>query len=166
MKVEIVNSFLTASFSVLNMVLGTVPKRGPVGVQANSFTNHQINIVCGVTGNLQGHIILGMGETTANRVASAMAGKSLKVFDSFVASAIAELGNMISGNALMSLSESGFVCDITPPTIIRGANVEISTLEIPSISIHLETECGSLTVTVGLAEASSNAGLVRTSRAS
>src|SRR5262249_27973060 len=88
----------------------------------------------------------------ANRIASVMAAKPLKVFDSFVASAVAELGNMISGNALMALSDSGYVCDITPPTIIRGANVEITTIDIPAISIHLDTGHGEMVVTVSLCE--------------
>jgi len=157
MRAEFINPFLTASYTVLNMVLGTLPTKGPIGAQTNGMTSHQINIVCGVTGDLHGQIILGLGQTTANRVASIMSGQSLKVFDAFVASAIAELGNMISGNALMSLSEGGYVCDITPPTIVRGTSVEISTHQIPSICINLITECGDIAVTVGLCEAAGSA---------
>lgn len=166
MRAEFINPFLTASFSVLNMVLGTLPTKGPIGAQNDGKTSHQVNIVCGVTGHLHGQIILGMGQTTANRIASAMSGQPLKVFDHFVASAIAELGNMISGNALMSLSESGFVCDITPPTIIRGSSVEISTHHIASICINLSTEFGDLTVTVGLCEAAESAAKSCLSKAS
>lgn len=157
MRAEFINPFLTASYTVLNMVLGTFPTKGPIGAQTNGKTSHQINIVCGVTGALHGQIILGMGQTTANQIASMMSGQSLKLFDAFVASAIAELGNMISGNALMSLSDAGYVCDITPPTIVRGTSVEISTHQIPSICINLITDCGDLAVTVGLCEASSGA---------
>jgi chemotaxis protein CheX len=74
----------------------------------------------------------------------------VKVFDQLAASAIAELGNMISGNAMLHLSEAGYVCDITPPTIIQGSNVKISTLAIPAIVIPMETAQGQLFVTVGL----------------
>ena len=49
---------------------------------------------------------------------------------------------MISGNAMQHLSESGWVCDITPPTIIRGTNVKISTISIPAIVIPLDTGAG------------------------
>jgi chemotaxis protein CheX len=159
MKAEYINPFLTASYSVLGMVLGTMPEKGPVNVKPNHTTNHQVNVVCGVTGRLHGQIILGMCQTTANRLASIMAGQPCKFFDSFVASAVAELGNMISGNALMGLSEAGYICDITPPTVVRGANVEISTLDIPTISIHLETGHGEVVVTVGLNESATPARL-------
>jgi chemotaxis protein CheX len=152
MKADYINAFLTASYSVLGMILGSMPEKGPVKAQPRNTTSHQVNVVCGVTGHLHGQIMLGMCQTTANRIASQMAGKPLKVFDSFVASAIAELCNMISGNALMGLSEAGFICDITPPTIIRGANVEITTLNIAAITIHLGTTYGELAVTVCLSE--------------
>src|SRR4051812_36018948 len=108
MKAEFINPFLTASYSVLATVLGQMPERGPVNVQPHVTTNQQVNVVCGVTGRLHGQIILGMCQTTANRLASVMYGTPCKFFDSFVASAVAELGNMISGNALMGLGEAGY----------------------------------------------------------
>lgn len=159
MNVNFMNPFLTASYNVLNAVLGTVPQKEALTAQPNNDTNHQVNVVCGVTGDLQGLIVFGMRESTANRIASVMAGQSLKIYDSFVASAVAELANMISGNAMTGLSESGFVCDITPPTIVHGANVAISTLDIPTVSIHLETGCGELAVRVSLMQSDKGAKL-------
>jgi chemotaxis protein CheX len=150
MNANTVNPFLTAAYNVLNSVLGKVPEKEAMTAQPNITTSHQVNVVCGVTGDMQGMIVFGMGETTANRIASVMAGQALKVYDSFVASAVAELGNMISGNALMGLSENGIVCDITPPSIVHGANVMISTLDIPTVSIHLETGCGELAIRISL----------------
>jgi chemotaxis protein CheX len=106
--------------------------------------------VCGVTGQIQGSVIYGMSLTTADQIASAMIGQPIKQFDQLAASAIAELGNMISGNAMLQLSEAGFICDITPPTVIRGSKVEISTLAIPAVVIPLEVTQGDITITVGL----------------
>ena len=150
MKVEYINPFVVASFSVLEMVLANRPVKGDLAMQPATFTSQQCNVVCGVTGQVHGQVIYGMSLTTADKIASAMLGQAIKVFDQLAASAIAELGNMISGNAMLHLSESGFVCDITPPTIIRGTNVKISTLSIPAIVIPVTTEQGELSITVGL----------------
>ncbi len=57
---------------------------------------------------------------------------------------------MISGHAMQFLSEAGWTCDITPPTIMRGTNVKISTVSIPSIVLPLTLEQGQLFVTIGL----------------
>ena len=119
-------------------------------MQPATFTSQQCNVVCGVTGQAHGQVIYGMSLTTADKIASAMLGQPIKTFDQLAASAIAELGNMISGNAMSKLSEVGYVSDITPPTIIRGTNVKISTLSIPAIVIPLDTVQGELFITVGL----------------
>jgi chemotaxis protein CheX len=150
MKAEYINPFVQASFSVLETVLGAAPVKGDLAAQPTIFTSQQCNVVCGVTGQVQGQVIYGMSLTTADRVASAMLGQTIKTFDALAASAIGELGNMISGNAMQHLSEAGWVCDITPPTLMRGSNVKISTISIPSIVIPLTVEQGQIFVTIGL----------------
>ena len=150
MKSEYINPFVTASFSVLEMVLGQAPEKGTLAMQPAIFTSQQCNVVCGVTGHAQGQVIYGMSLATADKIASAMLGQKIKTFDQLAASALGELGNMISGNAMQGLSEAGWICDITPPTIMRGTNVKISTLSIPALVIPLTLAQGKLFVTVGL----------------
>lgn len=150
MKVEYINPFLTGATSVLEIVLGETPARQGLSVQPQIFTSEQCNVVCGVTGQAQGQVIYGMSLTTADKIASHMLGEPIKTFDALAASAIAELGNMISGSAMGQLSEAGYVCDITPPAIIRGSKVEISTLSIPAVIIKLDTNMGPLSITVSL----------------
>jgi chemotaxis protein CheX len=150
LKVEYINPFVIASFSVLEMVLGNKPVKGELAMQPTTFTSQQCNVVCGVTGQVQGQVIYGMSLSTADRIASTMLGQPIKVFDQLAASAIGELGNMISGHAMQHLSESGWICDITPPTIIRGQQVRISTISIPAIVIPVSLEQGDMSITVGL----------------
>jgi len=150
MKAEYVNPFVQASFSVLEMVLGARPIKGEMAVQPTTFVSQQCNVVCGVTGQVQGQVIYGMSLTTADKIASTMLGQTIKTFDALAASAIGELGNMISGNAMQFLSEAGWICDITPPTIMRGKNVQISTISIPAIVIPMTLNEGQLYVTIGL----------------
>ena len=150
MKVEYINPFLAGASSVLEMVLGETPIKQSLSAQATSFTSEQCNVVCGVTGQAQGQVIYGMSLTVADKIASHMLGEPIKTFDALAASAIAELGNMISGNAMSGLASAGYICDITPPAIIRGAKVEISTLNIPAVVIKLMTGKGLISITVGL----------------
>jgi chemotaxis protein CheX len=77
-----------------------------------------------------------------------MLGSPVKTFDSMAASAIAELANMIAGNALMQLSETGIECDLAPPVVLKGTNVKISTWPEPSIVVPFITERGTLSITV------------------
>ncbi|MFN7015774.1 MAG: chemotaxis protein CheX [Fimbriimonadales bacterium] len=152
MKAEYINPFVSAAIEVFQMMLGSMPQRGQLSARRGIFTSQQCNIVLGVTGQLEGMIIYGMSLVTADKVAYQMLGTTIRTFDELAASAIAELGNMISGNALTKLSNAGYRCNLSPPSIIRGSSVRISTLEIPTLVVPLITDWGNLEINVGLQE--------------
>jgi len=79
-----------------------------------------------------------------------MIGHTIVTFDRLAASAIAELGNMITGNAMTLLAEQGYRCDITPPSIVRGASVSIDTIVSPALVVPLCIEHGQIELTVCL----------------
>lgn len=137
MKVQYVSPFAEAAVSVMAMTMGVQPERGQLAARPQMFTTQQINVCCGITGAVRGHVIYGMSMKVADGVASLMIGQTIATFDALAASAIAELGNMISGNAMSLLAAQGYECDITPPTIIRGTNVKIAVVDIPALSIPL-----------------------------
>jgi chemotaxis protein CheX len=94
-----------------------------------------------------------MSLTTADKIASHMIGQPIRTFDALAASAIAELGNMITGNAAALLAEKGYTCDISPPSIIRGSNVKISTVNTPALVVPITLgEFGDLEINVSLQE--------------
>ncbi len=140
MKVEYVSPFVSATVTVMEMLLGSKPERGQLTARPQMFTTQQVNIVCGITGDVEGQVIYGMSVTTADRIASKMLGSPVVTFDQLAASAIAELGNMISGNSVTLLAGQGYHCDITPPTIVKGSNVKISTLDIPALVIPMRVD--------------------------
>lgn len=152
MKVEYINPFVRAAFTVLQQLTGSTPNKGQLSMRPTVFTSQQCNVICGVTGTIAGQVIYGMSLMTADKLASVMLGQPVKTFDQLAASAIAELGNMITGNASSNLSEAGYVTDITPPTIIRGKDVKITTLHIPALVIPIITEQGEVELTVSLTE--------------
>lgn len=150
MKVEYVNPFVTATVKVLEAVLMETPVRGELKALPAIFTSEQLNVTVGITGDVQGSAIFGMSLTSADRIASKMIGAPIKTFDQLAASAIAELSNMISGNALSLLSEAGYTCDIAPPTLVHGTDLQISTLSIPSIVAPFTLSQGGFKLTIGV----------------
>ncbi len=152
MKADYINPFVVAAFEVFQMMLGVTPQRGQLSARRGIFTSQQCNIVLGVTGQLEGMIIYGMSIFTADKIASQMLGVTIRTFDELAASALGELGNMISGNALTKLASAGYNCRLSPPSLIRGTNVRISTLEIPTLVVPLIMDMGEIEINVGLLE--------------
>ncbi len=82
-----------------------------------------------------------------------MGGQEMSEFDELARSAIAELSNMITGNAATLLAESGFECDISPPTVLEGREVRVTTVE-RTLCIPVDTAHGQIDIIVGLEDAS------------
>ncbi len=153
MKVEYVTPFVQAAMSVMQTLLNVTPERGQLSARPQVFTSQQVNIVCGITGEVEGQVIYGMSIIAADKIASLMLGTQVVTFDQLAASAIAELGNMISGNSMTLLAGQGYTCDITPPTIVKGSNVKISTLDIPALVIPMKLAgVGDFEINVSLQE--------------
>ena len=153
MKVDHINPFIAAAISVLRSVLRVEPERGSVSARQSMFTTKQCNVIAGIAGALEGQVIYGMSLITADRIATQMLAHPVVTFDQMAASAVAELGNMITGNAATLLAEAGIRTTITPPAILRGTNVRVSTLDIPALAIPLSLgELGEFEVTVSLRE--------------
>jgi chemotaxis protein CheX len=57
---------------------------------------------------------------------------------------------MISGKALHAMSDAGHICDLAPPTVIRGNSVQITTANVPAIVIPLSVSHGTVSLTVSL----------------
>jgi chemotaxis protein CheX len=152
MNVKLVNPFIMATFSVYEMVLGEMPTKGQIGIQPTCSTISDINVVLGLTGDVTGNVVFGMCQQTALRISSKMTFQELKVLDPLAKSAIAELCNMVSGNALQELADQGFICDITPPSLIKGSNVEINLMAAPALRLPVHTSFGEVLLTVALSE--------------
>lgn len=153
MKVQYINPFVCAAFSVIETLIAVKPEKGPLTARPAVFTSQQCNVMTGVTGQIEGQVIYGMSLITADKMASAMLGQPVRTFDQLAASAIGELGNMITGNASSVLSDANIICDITPPSIIRGTNVKISTLNIPALVVPvILADIGEIEIIVSLQE--------------
>lgn len=154
MKVEFVTPFVQAAISVLGQIVGAAPERGPLSARPQVYTTQQLNVVCGITGSIEGNVIYGMPIITADRIASKMLGQPIVTFDALAASAISELGNMISGNSATIIASQGRTVDITPPTIVKGSNVKITSVNVPALMIPLRLEgIGEIELNVSVREA-------------
>jgi len=155
-KVELVNAFVDAARSVLETEVAATVNRGPLALRASAYTTRPITVLIAVTGKVQGIVLYSMSEQTALRIVSTMMGQPFEEFDELAQSGIAEMGNVITGSASIVLAEAGFPSKISPPTLIVGNGVMVSTLDIRRLVVPLETQFGTLEVHVALRAVPSN----------
>lgn len=122
--VNLINPFLGATKSVLGTAANLNISIGKPTVKKTEFSKQSLLITLGITGQVEGQVIMDIPETSAVKIASAfmqtMMGMTVESLDEMSISAISELGNQIMGNAATIFSTQNTLIDITPPTLIRG----------------------------------------------
>lgn len=152
MKVQFINPFIEAAHDVFGQITHKTLKLGHPYLKTNPMTSREVNIVIGVAGSVAGQIMYSMDRSVAIAIASGMMGTPVMELDDMAQSAVAEMGNILTGNAMIRLANQGYQCQITPPTIVQGKNLTISTLDIHTLSIPLHSEVGDITLDVSLKE--------------
>lgn len=117
---EHVNTFLMAATKVISETCNLTPQVGKPYVRNTTFTSDSIVIMIGVTGEMQGQVMLAFGKPVALAIASKMMFMEVTELDEISTSAICELGNMIMGNASTAFSVKNIGIDITPPSVCEG----------------------------------------------
>ncbi len=154
MKAEFINPFIIATKQVLSQELGRPISIdiGSLTIQKSSYTALDMTVLIGVTGAVQGIVMFGLSERAVKNFVSGVLGEPVPVIDAMVESAIAEMGNVVTGIASTELEKAGYPCTLAPPTVITGRGVMISTINIQRLQVPLKTDLGDMEISVALRE--------------
>jgi chemotaxis protein CheX len=152
MNVKFMNPFVEAATEVLLAEANAPTTRGSLSLQKSALTSDDVTVLISLVGQVQGVVLYGLSTKTALALVSRMMGQEFSEFDGLAQSGVAELGNVITGRATIKLAETGFVSNISPPTLIHGKSVTISTLDFARIVVPLTSELGDIVVHLALRE--------------
>lgn len=151
MKAEYVNAFIKASTEVLNNFVSDKFSVGRPYIRNNPFPTKEIVIILGITGDIKGQAVFSLTENIAKTIASGMMmGMPVEEIDEMAKSALSELGNMIMGNSATLLFNLGVKIDITPPSLVKGQAIEISSSGIETICVPLVSSNGEIEFDIGI----------------
>jgi len=150
--VKFLNPFVQAAVEVLKAEMEEEAVRGEITLQKSSLTSDDITVLINLIGDVYGVVMYGMSTKTCLNLVSKILGQEFTEFNTLAQSGVAELGNVISGQATIRFSEAGYKSNISTPTVLNGNGVEISTLDFPRVVVPLETQFGILTVHLALRE--------------
>lgn len=136
MQSKHINPFLESSIYCIEQMCRIRPSLGELQLKKVTLQKDVICLQIKVFGDMEGTIVYTFPKDVALSLASGMMGGFvLTELDEISRSAIAELGNMISGNASTILSNQGVAIDITPPVPVypneQGALFKDKALSIP-----------------------------------
>jgi chemotaxis protein CheX len=152
MNVKFLNPFVDAAIEVLAAECSISPARGNLTLQKSALTADEITVIISLIGQVQGVVLYGLSIATALQLVSNVLGQDFNEFDNLAQSGIAELGNVITGRATIKLSQAGYSANISPPTLILGKGVTISTLDFARVVVPLSFDGGTVIVHLALRE--------------
>ncbi len=139
MDVKYINPFVNVSINLIKQLCNVDVNRGKIYLKTSPFLAENVVIIIGIAGDFRGQVFFSMSELTACKIASAMMfGMDVPSLDEMSKSAIAEMGNMILGNVSTEFYNTGTVIDITPPTILVGQDINVSTKGVQTVCVPLE----------------------------
>lgn len=151
MKAEYINAFIKASTEVLNNFVSEKFSVGKPFIRNNPFPTKEIIIMLGITGDIKGQAVFSLSEDMAKAVASGMMmGMPVDEIDEMAKSALSELGNMIMGNSATLLFNVGVKIDITPPSLVKGLSIEISSGGMETLCVPLVSTMGDIEFDIGI----------------
>lgn len=119
-NVDYINPFLGATVKVIKDACQMDVTLGKPSLKEAVFTEDELLILMGITGEMKGQAILDFNIPGALEIATKMCMMPMTELNELSESAICELCNMILGNTATLFSVKGIGIDITPPTICTG----------------------------------------------
>jgi chemotaxis protein CheX len=152
MNVKFLNPFVSAAHDILSHELHESVQRGNLHLENGLYQTDDVTVIISLVGAVDGTVFYSMSKEAAMGLASALMGEKFNSFDRLAQSGIAELGNVITGQASMRLATAGFESNISTPSLIIGRGATISTLEFPRLIVPLTTSMGAMTIHLALRE--------------
>jgi len=149
MDVKYINPFMSSIRNVFSTMLRLDVAFSKPHVKKSEEAEHDVSGIIGLSGDVDGVVIVSFPKLAAVRIASTFAGTDLSEADEDFADAIGELANMISGNAKKDFD--GLNVYLSPPSVVVGQGHQIKGTKItPRLVIPCSTQAGSFVVEVGM----------------
>ncbi len=148
---EYVNPFLEAASAVFKSILNVDLRRGKMIIKENPEPSHDVAIIIGITGSINGEVVYSMSYSMVYKIAEILSpGLSEEQVKGEYKDIVGELANMITGNAMNLFAYSGKSIDITTPTVINGKDFTITLVKQTTLGINLYSPLGQLEMNVAL----------------
>lgn len=151
-RLELIGPFVEAAARVIQQECGETVGRGQLHRVRSPQTSNDISALIAITGGVAGLVIYSMTMDVALGFASKMIGEPMSELDALGQSAIAELANMITGQAGIALERNGFPSDMSPPVLLLGKGSSIATLNLTRLVVPLVLSFGEFSIDIAVKE--------------
>lgn len=154
MKVDVslINPFIAATTNAMEMMAMVKPARKKVYLKTDNVLIGDISGIMGLSGDVNGSIIVSFQKPTACKVIGNMLGTEFTDINDEVKDGIQEIVNLVAGQAKTMLADTEYHFNISIPTCIIGSNHQVNHKKgVPCIVAEFELDGDPFTVEVSIA---------------
>ncbi|MEO1235366.1 MAG: chemotaxis protein CheX [Planctomycetota bacterium] len=152
MDSQFILPFVESVTNVFETMLQLEVQVGTPSIKPSDADAHDVSGIIGLSGDVEGTIVLGFPTATAERAVAVFTGMELDSTHEDFPDAIGELVNMVSGGAKAKFT--GRKASITCPSVIVGKHHTVSgRKDITTIHIPVECDLGEFSVDVSIRDA-------------
>ena len=112
---ELIQPFINAADAVLSETLACPVTISDISMNEEAYQRHATAALVEITGDIEGRVIFDVEDSTAIKVASSIAGAEIDPNPLTLRETVAELANLVIGNAVTTLNDAGFRFKVHPP---------------------------------------------------
>ena len=149
MDVKFINAFVESIQNVFSTMVHTDVSIGRPSLRSAQIASSEVSGVIGLSGDVQGSVVLSFSGDVACKVASKFAGVEMTMKSDDFCDAIGELANMVAGDAKKSCT--GCNASISLPSVIVGPGHTVSQSKFSRyLVIPCTTDLGAFNVEIAL----------------
>jgi CheY-specific phosphatase CheX len=148
-RLEIIQSFINAADAVLGQNLRCTTRVHGVCMDREEYRRHGIAATVSLQGDVEGQVVFDLDAQTARQMALEFAGSSGDVI-SIIHDVVCELANLVIGNAVSVLNDSGYRFRVQPPQITSAGQVPKGTADVEALVMKFETSRGPVFMNIAL----------------
>lgn len=146
MRFDFIEPFVRSTIGVLDKVVRCDVTQGTISLVNDTAIAGDISIIIHLENYPRSGIIVSLDNATALNICRTLNSEPCDTLSPFSRDTLAELANMIAGNAVSALNDLGFAFKVSPPLIASAACIaqKVSGSEIMQVPLY--TACGEIIV--------------------
>jgi len=150
MRMELIQPVINAADAVLSETLACPVTVSDISMNEETYQRHATASLIEISGDIEGRVIFDVEDSTAMRVACTIAGTEMDSDPQIIRETVAELANLVIGNAVTTLNDQGFRFKVHPPVDHPGQQGFSGSEDMEALVMDFASPAGNVFMNVAM----------------
>jgi chemotaxis protein CheX len=150
MRMELIQPFINAADAVLSETLACPITVSDISMNEEAYERRATASLIEISGDIEGRVIFDVEDSAAMKVASTISGMEMDADPQIIRETVAELANLVIGNAVTTLNDQGFRFKVHTPVEHPGQQGFRGSEDTEALVMDFASPAGSVFMNVAM----------------